>query len=347
MTILVTGGAGYIGSHAVQRLLRDGHDVVAIDTLFRGHARAMHLLARAFPGRLTFIHADVADRALVEGILRARGIRDVLHFAAMAYVGESVEEPLRYYRNNTLASLALIEACDRAQVERLVFSSTAATYGEPDASRIPIREDCPQHPINPYGASKLAVERMLADWCASRARAGRPVAVACLRYFNVAGSDASGLLGEDHHPETHLVPLVLQAAVGVREAITIFGADYPTPDGTCVRDYIHVEDLVEAHIRVLGALRPGEWRAYNLGTGRGASVREVIDACRRATGREITERAGARRPGDPPELTADPGAIARDLGWKARVTSIEDMAASAWRWMLAHPRGYDDGAGGA
>jgi UDP-glucose-4-epimerase GalE len=227
-----------------------------------------------------------------------------------------------------------------AGVARLIFSSTAATYGEPDEASIPIRETCPQNPINPYGASKLMVERMLFDFTESIRRRGGDFAFATLRYFNVAGCDAKGRLGEDHDPETHLIPLALDAALGRIDRLTIFGTDYPTPDGTCIRDYIHVDDLIDAHVTVLGALRPGDARAYNLGIGRGYSVREVIDACRRVSGTDIPVEEGARRPGDPPVLSADPAKITSELGWRARCASLDEIVETAWRWRRAHPCGY-------
>ncbi|MFG0328031.1 MAG: UDP-glucose 4-epimerase GalE [Phycisphaerales bacterium JB037] len=340
MRTLVTGGAGYIGSHAVQRLLRDGHEVVVLDNLFRGHRAPIELLEPEAGGRLSFVQGDIGDRPLVEGILHKHQITTVMHFAALTYVGESVQQPLSYYRNNTAAALSLIEACDATGVDRFVFSSTAATYGEPPASEIPIRETCPTNPINPYGASKLAVERILDDWTAARQAAGKPVAFAALRYFNVAGCDRSGLLGEDHEPETHLIPVVLEAVLGKREAITIFGTDYDTPDGTCVRDYVHVEDLVDAHVAVLNALQPGDRRRYNLGIGKGYSVREIIESVKRVTSRPFEIREGTRRPGDPPTLYADPAAIQRDLNWRAQITDIDEIVESAWRWFRDHPAGY-------
>lgn len=340
--ILVTGGAGYIGSHAVQRLVRDGRRVVVIDNLVRGHREAIDAIQREAGGRLTFIEGDVGDRALAEQALREHGAARVMHFAALAYVGESVDDPLRYYRANTSAALTLLEACAATGVERFVFSSTCATYGEPAAEAIPIRETCEQRPISPYGRSKLMVERMLFDYAEACRRGGRPFAFAALRYFNVAGSDRKGVIGEDHRPETHLIPIVLQAALGQREDVTLFGTDYPTPDGTCIRDYIHVEDLIDAHVRVMEALDPnaGEARTYNLGIGRGYSVREVIDACRRVTGTDIRVRTGPRRAGDPPKLFADPAKIAGELGWSARMTDLDETIASAWGWMREHPEGY-------
>lgn len=344
MNVLVTGGAGYIGSHAVKRLLQDGHTVVVIDTLFRGHAGALEALRPLGPDRLHFHKGDVGDRALVDRALGGHAVDAVMHFAALAYVGESVTRPLLYHHNNTAAATALLEACDAAGVQRFVFSSTCATYGEPPPDRIPIREDCPQRPINPYGWSKLHFERVLSDYADAQAAAGRPFAYAALRYFNVAGSDRARLIGEHHEPETHLIPLVLQAAAGLRPSITVFGTDYPTADGTCIRDYVHVEDLIDAHVATMHDLDParagGDRRFYNLGIGRGYSVREVIDAAKRVTGKPIKVVDGARRAGDPPALFADPAKITRELGWSASITLLEDIIASAWAWMRANPEGY-------
>jgi UDP-glucose 4-epimerase len=350
MNILVTGAAGYIGSHAVQRLLRDGHEVTALDNLSRGHRQAIDLLMPGAAGRLEFVRDDVGDRAAVERILRKRRIEGIMHFAALAYVGESVENPLRYYRNNTAGALSLLEAAAGAGVRRLVFSSTCATYGQPPENLIPIPETCPQAPISPYGRSKLHVEQMLMDFAQSvqsgrGLRAGKEgpgwFGFAALRYFNVAGCDRSGLLGEHHEPETHLIPVILRAALGLEDAVRIFGTAYATPDGTCIRDYIHVEDLVDAHIAVLGALAPGEARTYNLGIGRGHSVREVIAAAGRVTGRDIPLIEGPPRAGDPARLFADPSKIERELGWRASITSLDEIIASAWTWFSAHPRGYE------
>jgi len=336
MAILVTGGAGYIGSHAVQRLLADGHDVVAVDNMVRGNAAAVAHLRTLGGGRFTFELADTTDRTLMEKLLREYRVGAVLHFAALSLVGESVQKPLEYHRNNSL--VGLLDAVRSAGVERFIFSSTCAVYGQPPA--MPVDESAPLAPVSPYGASKLHGERVLADFADARLAAGRPFACAALRYFNVAGCDRSGVLGEDHDPHTHLIPIVLEAALGRREAVTIFGEDYPTPDGTCVRDYIHVEDLVDAHLRVLDALGDGERRVYNLGIGRGYSVREVVESCRRVTGADIPAAAGPRRPGDPPALFADPGAIRAEVGWQASVTELDEIVASAWKWMSAHPGGY-------
>ena len=338
MNVLVTGGAGYIGSHAALRLLDDGHAVTVIDDLSRGNRGAVEVLEAA--GDCRFGESDLGDKTLVASLLRDRKIEVVMHFAALAYVGESVEIPLCYYRTNTANALALLEAMEETGVSRIVFSSSAATYGEPPPDFIPIRESCPQEPINPYGRTKLVVEQMLFDHLHAKRAKGEAFAFATLRYFNVAGSDAAGRLGEDHDPETHLIPICLEAALGKREAVTIFGTDYDTPDGSCIRDYVHVDDLIDGHVAVMNALRPGEGQAYNLGIGRGYSVREVIDAARRATGVDFAVVEGARRPGDPPVLYADPSKIRNELGWSARVTDLAQIITSAWRWFQTHPDGY-------
>ncbi len=350
MNVLVTGGAGYIGSHAALALLRAGHRVLIIDDLSRGRLGAVEAIRGALgpdsAARLTFLKADVADLATVTRAMREHAIDTVLHFAALAYVGESVLEPLRYYRTNVGGSIALIEASIQAGVRRFVFSSTTATYGEPLPGQVPIRESHPQSPINPYGASKLAVERILHDVGESQRRAGSatPLAFACLRYFNVAGCDRAGILGEDHTPETHLIPLalgcVLKRQPSIDNTLTIYGRDYPTPDGTCIRDYIHVDDLVDAHLRVLNALSPGDARVYNLGLGRGVSVQEILSAIKRVTGEAVRCVDGPRRAGDPAVLFADPTKIKQELGWVARVQSLDEIISSAWVWMQRHPGGY-------
>lgn len=331
MNVLVTGGAGYIGSHAVRALREAGHRVVVVDNLDRGHRQAV-------PEDVPFRQLDLHETDAIAALLTEHDVECVMHFAALTYVGESVEQPLRYYHNNTAGALSVLEACRQAGVYRLVFSSTAATYGEPEI--MPIVETTPQRPINPYGRSKLFVEHMLADDAAAEPRFG----FAALRYFNVAGAalDERGhaVLGEDHEPETHLVPIVLQAAMGKRDAITIFGDDYPTPDGTCVRDYVHVRDLVGAHVRVMDKLDDGDQRHYNLGIGRGHSVKEIIDAAREVTGRDIPVKIGPRRAGDPPRLYANADKIAREIGWSATFTDIRETIESAWRWHTSHPDGY-------
>lgn len=341
MNVLVTGGAGYIGSHAAQRLLRDGHTVVVLDSLLRGRREPMELLkARSGGDRLTFAQTDIAERATVEQLLREYKITAVMHFAALAAVGESVERPLLYYRNNVAGMIALLEACDTAGVERFIFSSSCATYGQPPENMIPIPEDCPKAPISPYGMTKLHGEHLLEHVAEGLRSQGKPFAFGALRYFNVAGADRSGLLGEDHDPETHLIPAVLQAALGRRENLGIYGTDYPTPDGTCIRDYVHVEDLVDAHVAVMAALKPGESRKYNLGIGKGYSVREIIETAERVTGKPIKVVEQARRPGDPPRLYADPRKINDELGWRASITDLGEIIESAYKWFRAHPKGY-------
>ncbi len=328
MNILVTGAAGYIGSHALATLRKAGHGVVALDDLSRGHRTALQ-------PDVPFVQCDVGDRERVRQALEEHRIDGVVHFAAYALVGESVTNPLLYFRKNTLGTLGLLEAMQAAGVKRLVFSSTCATYGEP--ATMPIHEELPQAPINPYGWSKLFSERMMRDVCASTPA----FSVAALRYFNVAGCAEDGSLGEDHQPETHLIPNILLALLGVRDKITVFGDDYPTPDGTCIRDYVHVEDLADAHVVALEKLRPG-FTAYNLGIGRGESVKEILAAAEAVVGRPPPVVMGPRRPGDPPVLYADPSKIERELGWRARRTDIRETIASAWRWFERHPRGYGD-----
>ncbi|HIQ22420.1 MAG TPA: UDP-glucose 4-epimerase GalE [Planctomycetes bacterium] len=329
MNIMVTGGAGYIGSHAVKLLVESGHHVLAVDNLCRGHRQAVDR-------RADFQAIDLADTNALAEALRSARIDCVMHFAALAYVDESVRHPLAYYHNNTGGAVSLLRAMHGAGVKKLVFSSTCATYGEPE--QMPITESTPQWPISPYGWSKWCVERVLRDY----ARSDPAFAFVSLRYFNVAGAAADGSLGEDHDPETHLIPLLLLTALGRREKFTIFGTDYPTPDGTCVRDYIHVEDLCDAHLVAMEALRPGDARFYNLGIGRGYSVREVYESAKRVTGVEIPVQYGARRPGDPAVLFADPGKIQQELGWKPRYTDIDDIVRTAWNWFRAHPDGYTD-----
>ncbi|MDX2118369.1 MAG: UDP-glucose 4-epimerase GalE [Planctomycetota bacterium] len=340
MAVLVTGAAGYIGSHAVDRLLREGHHVVAVDNLCRGHQAAIDLLSAGAPGRLTFVKSDISDRAGLEAVMKAHRVDAILHFAALAAVGESVEQPLLYYRNNVAGMIALLDAAVAAGVERVVFSSSAATYGIPPEHLVPIPEDCPKSPINPYGWTKLHGEHILHDVAEGQRRAGKPFSFAALRYFNVAGCDRAGRLGEDHDPETHIIPVVLQAALGKRSHVGIFGTDYPTPDGTCVRDYVHVEDLVDAHVAVLRALKPGDEHAFNLGIGRGYSVREIINAVKAVTGKPIDVREQPRRAGDPPQLYAQSSKIRDALGWRAQFTDLHQIIESAWKWFSEHPRGY-------
>ena len=329
MNVLVTGGAGYIGSHAVKALQKGGHHIVVVDNLTRGHRAAL-------TGNAPLVVHDLEDWPHIVRLLRTNAIDCVMHFAALAYVGESVDDPLSYYRNNAAHAINLLHAMRVAGVRKFVFSSTCATYGQPDDRHIPIAEDCPQRPISPYGWSKFFVERTLIDY----ARANADFSYAILRYFNVAGCDREGEIGEAHDPETHLIPIVLQTALGLRRQIEIYGTDYPTPDGTCIRDYIHVEDLIDAHVACMNALTPVGPLVYNLGIGKGYSVREVIQAAERVTGRKISVREGARRPGDPPRLFADARKIKAELGWQASITGIDEMIETAWRWISAHPDGY-------
>ncbi|HSW46060.1 MAG TPA: UDP-glucose 4-epimerase GalE [Phycisphaerae bacterium] len=328
MRVFVTGGAGYVGSHCVRDLVDRGHDVVVFDNLVYGHRAAV---SKSLP----IVLGDLADADVLRAALVGRGFDAVMHFAAYAYVGESVEKPLEYYRNNLANTLNLLEVMREAGVRKLVFSSTCATYGMPD--RVPITEDTLQRPINPYGRSKLGVEWMLQD----SARAWG-LGSCSLRYFNACGAASDGSIGEDHDPETHLIPIVLRVALGQRPKVTVFGTDYPTPDGTCIRDYIHVEDLAAAHRLAIERLAAGKAEAFNVGTGHGCSVREVIETARAATGRKITVEEGSRRPGDPPVLVADPGSIREVLGWQATHTDIRDIVESAWRWHESHPRGFAD-----
>lgn len=327
MNILVVGGAGYVGSHAVRAIEAAGHRVWVYDNLSVGH--------RAAVTEDSLIVGDLMDRSLLESVLRDKQIDAVMHFAAFALVGESVAEPAKYYQNNVVATLSLLEAMRATDVQRFIFSSTTATYGNPQV--IPITEQEQQLPINPYGFTKLVIERALADYAQAYG-----LGYAALRYFNAAGAAADGTIGEDHTPESHLIPIVLQVALGQREQITVFGNDYRTPDGTCIRDYVHVEDLASAHLKALDQLQPGQGMQLNLGTGRGTSVREVIDACRRVTGHAIPEVVGQRRPGDPDELVADSTKARTVLGWQPEYTDIERIVDTAWNWHRTHPRGYND-----
>jgi UDP-glucose 4-epimerase len=322
MKLLVTGGAGYIGSIVARQLLASGHEVVVLDDLSRGHRGAV-------PEGARFVQAGLLDEQATMNAL-AEGFDGVMHFAALALVAESVAHPERYHRGNIVGALNLLDAMRAAQVGRLVFSSTCAVYGEPDI--VPMDEDIPTAPVNAYGNSKLAVDRIIADECRAHG-----LGAASLRYFNVAG--ASGPLGEDHEPETHLIPLVLRAAAGALDHVKVFGTDYPTRDGTAVRDYIHVEDLGRAHALALAAIEPGRHRVYNLGTGDGSTVKEVVDTARRVTGREIPAIEEPRRPGDPAALVASSDRIRNELGW-APEKGLDDMIADAWAWHSAHPGGY-------
>jgi UDP-glucose 4-epimerase len=322
--LLLTGGAGYVGSVVARQLLEAGHELTVLDDLSRGHRQALPTAAK-------HAEVDLLDREGTAAVV-AEGFEGVLHFAALALVGESVEQPEIYWRTNVTGTLNLLDGMREAGVRRLVFSSTCATYGQPD--RVPIREDESTTPTNPYGESKLAVDKMIAGFCAAHR-----IGAVSLRYFNVAG--ASGDLGEHHEPETHLIPNVLRAAAGHAENVSVFGTDYPTEDGTAIRDYIHIEDLAVAHRLALDATRPGEHLIYNLGTGTGYSVRQVIDVAREVTGREIAVVESPRRPGDPARLVAASDRIKADLGW-APEKGLREIVTDAWGWHERHPGGYDD-----
>jgi UDP-arabinose 4-epimerase len=316
--ILVTGGAGYIGSHTCKALSRAGFTPITYDNLVYGHEWAVKW------GPLE--KGDILDTARLSKVIDAYKPAAAIHFAAFAYVGESVEHPAKYYRNNVVGTLSLLDAMRANGVDKIVFSSTCATYGIPD--KLPISEDAPQLPINPYGRSKLMIEQILADYGSAY-----DLKSVSLRYFNAAGADPEGNLGESHDPETHLIPLVLDAAAGRRPNITAYGDDYDTPDGTCIRDYIHVSDLAEAHVRAMIAMGERKLeRAYNLGTGRGYSVKEVIDAGRRLTNRDFVVLKGARRPGDPARLVADASRARHDLGWVPAFADVIDSIGTAWQW---------------
>ena len=326
--ILVIGGAGYIGSYMCKHLARSGYTPVVLDNLSRGYRKAV----RWGP----FVEGDLNDASLVARVLEAHDIAAVMHFAAFINVGESVEDPVLYYQNNVASTIGLLQTMKECGVKHFIFSSSAAVYGEPAESPIPETHPCA--PVNPYGWSKLMVERILADF--ERAYGLRSTS---LRYFNAAGADPEADLGEDHRPETHLVPLVLKTALGSIPEIAIFGDDYPTPDGTCLRDYVHIHDLVEAHLLALQRLlddKPGG--IYNLGNGTGYSVRQVIETARRVTGRAIPQRSEARRPGDAAVLVASSGKARHELGWQPRYGALEEIIETAWAWHRKHPEGYGD-----
>ena len=329
MAILVCGGAGYIGSHAVHQLIARGEEVVIVDNLQTGHRGALHPQA-------TFCEGDIRDAAALDRIFTERSIEAVIHFAANSLVGESMEKPLLYFNNNVYGMQVLLEAMVRHGVDKIVFSSTAAVYGEP--KRVPIREDDETNQTNAYGETKLTMEKMM-KWV-SRASGVRYVS---LRYFNAAGALPDGSIGEDHKTETHLIPLILQVPTGRRDHITVYGDDYPTPDGTCLRDYIHVVDLADAHMRALDYLRRGgESDIFNLGSGSGFSVKEMIAAAEKATGKAIAVEIGARRAGDPAQLIASSEKARTVLGWQPQFTDVEEVIGTAWRWHAAHPHGYED-----
>jgi len=326
MAILVTGGAGYIGSHMVAELLRLGEEVVVADSLETGHRDAV------LGGKLHV--GDLRDKAFLDRVFQENEIEAVIHFAANSLVGESMTNPGKYYHNNVYGTLCLLEKMQQYGVNKIVFSSTAATYGEPE--RTPIEEADRTFPTNAYGETKLAMEKMM-KWF----DVAHGVKYIALRYFNACGAHESGQIGEDHAPETHLIPVVLQVPLGKREFISIYGEDYPTPDGTCIRDYLHVTDLISAHVLALGRLRNGsESNVYNLGSGQGYSVKEIIDVARKVTGHPIPARAEARRAGDPAVLIASSAKAERELGWVRKMDRLEDIVASAWKWHREHPHGY-------
>jgi UDP-glucose 4-epimerase len=327
MKILVCGGAGYIGSNMTALLAREGHEPVVFDNFSKGHRAAVQ--------GIQVVMGDLADRVLLVKTLGELGIEAVMHFAAYIEVGESVREPLKYYQNNLSNTQNLLSAMQESGVEKFVFSSTAAVYGMP--RRVPITEDTPKEPINPYGETKLAVERM----CHYQSQAGR-LRFAALRYFNACGAGDDGGRGEDHRPESHLIPLIIQAAMGKRPDIKIYGADYPTPDGTCIRDYIHIDDLCRAHLLALKRLDEHAELAYNLGNGQGYSVREVIDTVKRVSGRSFKVVEVERRPGDPPVLTSDASKAKNELGWRPERPQLEEMVETAWKWHSEHPNGYPE-----
>lgn len=328
MNVLVVGGAGYIGSHCVRQLQVAGHHPVVLDNLVFGHRQAVS-------EDVPFYECDLGDNSRVSQILADEDIELVMHFAAFAYVGESVLEPRKYYENNFVATLRLLEAMLDTGVKKFVFSSTCATYGEPDV--LPITETLVQSPINPYGQTKLDVENCLKAFAHAYG-----LSFAAFRYFNAAGASSDGSIGEDHDPETHLIPLVIDAATGRRDNIKIFGTDYSTPDGTCLRDYVHVEDIARAHIAVFDKLATkGAGHFYNLGSGRPSSVREVIDAVELVTGLKVPVVEAPRRAGDPPSLYADSSKAQDELGWEVQYSDLEAIIETAWRWHKANPDGYE------
>ena len=329
MRVLVCGGAGYIGSNMTAMLNSQGHEPVVYDNLSKGH--------RAAIGHTSFVEGDLDDYKLLLETLKKYDIEAVMHFAAFIEVGESVQEPLKYYRNNLSCTQNLLSAMEASGVEKFVFSSTAAVYGIPESIGGGISEDCQTKPINPYGQTKLAVERM----CYYQSRAEK-LRYASLRYFNACGAGSNAAIGEDHRPESHLIPLTIQAAMGKRDEIKIFGTDYDTPDGTCIRDYIHIDDLCRAHLLVLNKLDQSRELIYNLGNGNGFSVREVIEMVRQVSGKDFNVVTAERRPGDVPILTSDAAKVKNELGWKPEKPELQEMVSSAWKWHSEHPDGYPD-----
>lgn len=326
--ILVCGGAGYIGSHTVRQLIDNSEDVIIVDNLETGHKEAIH-------PKTKFYNVDIRDKRALETVFKENKIDEVIHFAANSLVGESMTNPLKYYNNNVHGTEVLLNVMEKHDVKKIVFSSTAATYGEP--KNIPILESDETKPTNAYGETKLAMEKMM-KW----ADIAHGIKYISLRYFNVAGAHVSGIIGEDHNPETHLIPLILQVPLGKRDFISIFGDDYDTHDGTCVRDYIHVSDLADAHILAVNKLREGfNSNIYNLGSGNGFTVKEMIEAARLVTGHSIPAKVCERRTGDPAKLVASSEKARRELGWQPKFENIEAMIASAWNWHKSHPNGFE------
>ncbi len=329
MSVLICGGAGYVGSHNVKLFAQRGEDVIVVDSLETGHRAAV-------PEGVKFYHADIRDSEALDKVFAENEIEAVVHFCAYSLVGESMEKPLKYFDNNVGGMISLLEAMHKHDVKRIIFSSTAATYGEP--KKVPILETDPTEPTNPYGESKRIMEKMM-KWVSSQ----HGIRYVSLRYFNVAGAWHDGSIGEDHKVETHLIPLILQVPLGKREHITIYGDDYPTKDGTCIRDYIHTEDLARAHFSALQYLRSGgQSDIFNLGSGDGYSVMEMIEAARKVTGHPIPAVFGERRPGDPAKLVADSSKAQKVLNWKPEIVKMEDIIATAWKWHSSHPNGYGD-----
>ena len=329
MNVLVVGGAGYIGSHCVRQLIAAGHRPVVVDNLVYGHRGAVD-------ASISFHEINLGDETAIGRVLRAEKIDLVMHFAAYCYVGESVTDPLKYYFNNVAATLHLLHAMLAANVRKFVFSSTCATFGVP--ATLPIHENLPQAPINPYGQTKLDVENILKALATANG-----LSFSVFRYFNAAGASEDGVIGEDHHPETHLIPVAIDVAIGKRPHLELFGTDYPTPDGTCLRDYVHVDDLSRAHIAVFDRLsEPGTQLFYNLGTGQPTSNRQVVSAVEKIVGKPVKVVESPRRAGDPPALYADSSKAQRELGWKVKFADIESIVATAWKWHSSHPQGYGD-----
>ncbi len=325
MKILITGGAGYVGSACLRYVAEQGHEVMAYDNLVMGHEEAVDGHA--------FVKGDIADTDLLTKTLKDFGADAVMHFAAATYVGESVENPEYHYRNNVGGTLSLLNAMRAADVNRMLFSSTCATYGMTQSETM--SEATPQDPFSPYARTKLAVEWMIRDFAEAYG-----MGFTLLRYFNASGADADGRHGEDHRPENHLIPLVLEVPLGKRDKIMVFGQDYPTPDGTCIRDYVHTRDLASAHLLAIEATKEGTAEVFNIGTGNGQSVMEIIEACEKVTGQSIARDITERRPGDPPRLVAEPTKLKTQLGWEPQYSNIEDTIATAWAWHQAHPNGY-------